>query len=103
MRLSDTERDAITTAVARHFGTDARVFLFGSRTDDLRRGGDIDLLVETGLPESVALRAKIATISDIQLAIGDQKIDLVTCEHRSSPAEEQPLIIVNARRQGVPL
>jgi len=103
MRLSETERNAITAAVTRHFGPDAQVFLFGSRTDDLRRGGDIDLLVETSLPESAAFRAKIAAMTDIQLVIGDQKIDLVTCQPQSSPAEEQPLIIVNARRQGVPL
>jgi len=103
MRLSETDRKAITTAVTRHFGPDARVFLFGSRVDDHRRGGDIDLLVETALPESRALHAKIGAITDIQLAIGDQKIDMITCNPQASGTAEQPLIIQNARREGVPL
>ncbi len=103
MRLSETERKAITSAVTRHFGREARVLLFGSRVDDHRRGGDIDLLVETSLPESRALHAKIGAITDIQLSIGDQKIDLVTCNPRASGAEPQPLIVENARREGVPL
>ena len=101
--MSETERTAITLAVTRHFGPDARVFLFGSRVDDRRRGGDIDLLVETSLPEPRALHAKIGAITDIQLSIGDQKIDIVTCNPQASETEEQPLIIENARREGVPL
>ncbi len=79
------------------------MFLFGSRVDDDRRGGDIDLLVETTLPEPRALHAKIGAITDIQLTIGDQKIDMVTCQPQTPGTAEQPLIIANARREGVPL
>lgn len=101
MRLSETERKAITSAVTRHFGPDARVFLFGSRVDDDLHGGDIDLLVETTLTEPHALHAKIGAITDIQLTIGDQKIDMVTCQPQTSGTAEEPLIITNARREGV--
>jgi uncharacterized protein len=104
MRLSEQERNVIKAAAARHFGNEARVWLFGSRTDDNRRGGDIDLLVGTVLTGRDALRAKINTITDIQLAIGDQKIDLVTFDPvRDSDADRQRLIIRNARREGVAL
>ena len=104
MRLTERERDVIRTAVTNHFGKDAQVWLFGSRVDDTRRGGDIDLLVETTLSGEDALRAKIDTITDIQLAIGDQKIDLVVDGPRGqSVPDGQPLIITNARREGVPL
>lgn len=104
MRLSEKERSVIKFAVSKNFGATARVLLFGSRTDDSRRGGDIDLLVETGLAGADALRAKIRTITDIQLALGDQKIDLITVDpHRNGETDQQPLIISNAGRTGVPL
>ena len=46
MRLSPAERRAIDTAAREAFPPGTRVMLFGSRTDDARRGGDIDLLIE---------------------------------------------------------
>ncbi len=63
MRLSDNERSAIRAAVAKRFGVQARVLLFGSRVDDSRRGDDIDLLVEVphtlgdSLTEAVSWRS----------------------------------------------
>ncbi len=104
MRLTDQEQHSIKTAVAKHFGLEANVWLFGSRADDKRRGGDIDLLVETTLTGPNALRAKIDTITEIQLAIGDQKIDIVMCDPRQQDSSDrQPRIVTNARREGVPL
>lgn len=46
MRLSDHQIAAIKAAAAEAFGDDATVRLFGSRVDDGRRGGDIDLHIE---------------------------------------------------------
>ena len=46
MRLSPTHRDAILQVVSDMCGPDAQVRLFGSRVDDTKRGGDVDLLVE---------------------------------------------------------
>ena len=103
MRLSEAERTAIRAAITRHFGAESRVFLFGSRVDDRRRGGDIDLLVESSLPEPQALHAKIGAITDIQRSIGDQKIDMVTCNLRNDTTENESRIVRNARREGVPL
>lgn len=98
MRLSDYERSAIKEAVAQHFGPDARVYLFGSRTDDSKRGGDIDLLVETGLKGEDLVMAKLRAMSAIQRRIGDRKIDVVTTPEETD--DEVPYIIHKARETG---
>lgn len=46
MRLTSEEHNAIIGAVCA-LDSDASVHLFGSRVDDAKRGGDIDLLVES--------------------------------------------------------
>lgn len=45
MRLTPDQQVAVRTAAAEAFGTGAMVWLFASRADDAKRGGDIDLLV----------------------------------------------------------
>lgn len=47
MRLTPRQRDMIMRAVRDHAGEDAAVFLYGSRTQDDHRGGDVDLLVQS--------------------------------------------------------
>jgi predicted nucleotidyltransferase len=56
MRLRPEEGEAIARA-ARETLPSGAVYLFGSRTDDARRGGDIDLLIEprSELPPREAL------------------------------------------------
>lgn len=87
-------------AARRHFGPHAIVLLFGSRTDNAKRGGDIDLLVESPLPTEEAERAKIRTIADIQLALGDQKIDLVVTPGRE---RDDRRVVAEAYAHGSPL
>jgi len=83
MRLSDAERQAIMEAVAESFGTEARAWLFGSRTDDTRRGGDIDLYVETALADDLP-RRKGLFLSQVWRRIGARRIDLLV-RHPNSP------------------
>ena len=77
MRLSSRQREIIGKTAINHFGRDVKVYLFGSRTDPDRKGGDIDLLLD-GVPEAQAtVRKKIALIVDLKRSLGDQKIDVV--------------------------
>jgi predicted nucleotidyltransferase len=46
MRLTPTQIQTIKRATADIFGPEARVWLFGSRVDDSKRGGDVDLMVQ---------------------------------------------------------
>ncbi|OCX71384.1 DNA polymerase III subunit beta [Acidithiobacillus thiooxidans] len=50
MRLSPEQITQIRQSAAESFGPEARVWLFGSRVDDCKRGGDVDLLVESAIP-----------------------------------------------------
>lgn len=79
MRLSSDQVEAIAAAAAEVFGDDAQVWLFGSRADDSRRGGDIDLYVETGplsVQEQVRLKSRLWV--KLQRILGERKIDIVT-------------------------
>ena len=46
MRLSQFEIETINILARKHFGQGTIVNLFGSRTDDLKKGGDIDLFIQ---------------------------------------------------------
>lgn len=99
MRLNSKEKTAIKEAIHKNFGPGARVFLFGSRVDDQKKGGDIDLYVETGLTGEELLLAKLLAMGDIQQSIGEQKIDILTASSKSS--QDQPLIVQNAKQEGI--
>lgn len=47
MRLTPEQIERIRDVARRVLGDDARVTLFGSRADDRKKGGDIDLYFET--------------------------------------------------------
>jgi predicted nucleotidyltransferase len=77
MRLSKAEQKQIIAAVTDFTGNGDCLYLFGSRTLDHKKGGDIDLLLSTvdNLASLKSNRYKI--IDAIQRGIGDQRIDLV--------------------------
>ncbi|MBI5529192.1 MAG: nucleotidyltransferase domain-containing protein [Deltaproteobacteria bacterium] len=94
---------AVRTLVKRHFGDDAEVWLFGSRADDAKKGGDYDLLVETSLVQpDVIIALKIAFIAGLQSTafFEDEKIDVVV--KRRASRFELPIYSV-ARTEGVRL
>lgn len=99
MRLTDDETRIIRDTVRRRFGSDARVWLFGSRTDDTRRGGDIDLLVETPEPLENPFRESIGLETELQIALGDQKIDILLAQPNVPSTPMQRI----ARNSGIEL
>ncbi len=101
MRLTTDQQSAIRSAVAETFGDAAHVWLFGSRVDDNKRGGDIDFLIETRQTDVAAIvRAELALLTKLQLKLGEQKIDLLV----DYPGRNSiPPIIAVARQTGIPL
>ena len=59
MRLNEKQVQAIKTALTVSYGSDAEVWLFGSRTDDALRGGELIYLFEMHLKERMVLNAKL--------------------------------------------
>lgn len=54
----------IVDAVKETFGPDAKIWLFGSRVDETKRGGDIDLLIKTDQVDVEKLKcAEIALLA----------------------------------------
>jgi len=79
MRLEAEQIRTIKQTVDEIVGEDSEVYLFGSRTDDTRRGGDIDLLVEGRKPvdPDMRLSQRIALKSRLHQLLGEQQIDLI--------------------------
>jgi uncharacterized protein len=77
MRLSEFEIKSIISLANVHFGSDVQVFLFGSRTNDQQRGGDIDLYIQNAGNRHLGVRSKINFLTDLVVAIGEQRIDVI--------------------------
>ena len=77
MRLTEFERETIKNLAHRHFGADTEVFLFGSRTKDIDRGGDIDLFIRNSYGTPLTILEKINFLAELTMQIGEQKIDVV--------------------------
>jgi predicted nucleotidyltransferase len=78
MRLTAQQQATVRATVAETFGSEATVRLFGSRVDDTKRGGDIDLLISSTQSDVATLmRAEIALLTKLQMKLGDQKIDVL--------------------------
>ena len=60
------------------FGSNAHVWLFGSRVDDKARGGDIDLYVELTEPLADATWYALRFSGALQQAFGAQRTDVIT-------------------------
>ncbi len=79
MRLTPQQRSIIKENVKMIFGSQAEVLLFGSRVDDSKRGGDIDLLIKLEQSDNKLLKKNLTLNAALQVAMGGlQKIDIIT-------------------------
>jgi len=76
VRLSEQQRQQIVKVLRHTLGDDAAVYLFGSRCDDRKRGGDIDLFVEVDDSDDWWQRRLQADVA-LQRCLGERKIDLI--------------------------
>jgi predicted nucleotidyltransferase len=77
MRLNPTQIAAIRTSVIQLAGKTANVWLFGSRTHDDMRGGDVDLLLEVDYPVDEPAQLSVRLATQVSRAIYGRKVDVL--------------------------
>ena len=86
LRLDAAERRALARALA---GVEGRFFLFGSRTDPTKKGGDIDLLVVSEADSAYKLEQEITVRFQMEL---DTKIDVTVVTPSEFAAAQTPFL-----------
>ena len=86
MRLNKKDIQSIVRVAKEIYGEGVEVYLFGSRTDNEKRGGDIDLLVRT-TSEKKGVLARIRMIARLKQFLGD-----VIGDHEESLVAKEALI-----------
>ena len=101
MRITPEQLKIFSMYAHQYFGEDAKIWLFGSRVDDGKKGGDYDFLVETSLFDAdEIIRRKIVLLTKLQgtAQFEDEKIDIVV--KRRTGTFEMPIYQV-AKHDGV--
>lgn len=99
MRLTPNQITAIRTSASEVFGQDVEVWLFGSRVDDSRRGGDIDLLIRPAECDTASLLlSKVRFLGALEQRLGERKVDVVI----ETTGDTRPIVRV-AHETGVRL
>jgi len=76
MRLSKRIITILQDNIKKSFGN-VNVYLFGSRTDDNKRGGDIDLAIDTNISKQEFRKKKSLLLTMLIKIDFDYKIDIV--------------------------
>ncbi len=63
--------------------------MFGSRVDNAKKGGDIDLYIKTEAGNDFSHKIKFLVALEQQM--GEQKIDVVFAQDKNRPIEQQAL------------
>lgn len=81
MRLKNSELAAIKSTIE-NFDRNASIYLFGSRVDDTKKGGDIDILI---ISSTLTREDKRGIKKKLYELIGEQKIDILLAVDDSDP------------------
>ena len=93
MRLTEYQVHQIKRLTAEVFGSGVDLRLFGSRLDDDKKGGDIDLLVTSPNLVPDKLGKSLRLTAKLQMVLGDQPIDVLVLDPTTpiNPIYEQAL------------
>ncbi len=97
MRLDQKIRESVVDYAKKYFGNNIKLYLFGSRVDDSKKGGDIDLLIETN--DKVDTETEISFLRAIYKNITSRKIDLLV----KTPYRQDKSIYHTAVKEGIRL
>lgn len=99
MRLTAQQQGIIHNTAIEMFGAGTKVTLFGSRTNDQLRGGDIDLLLEVPVVITNRPAAAARFAGRLQQRLGDQRIDVLLID----PSTPIKPVHHEARQTGISL
>ncbi len=89
MRLTENQVALITQTVTRLVGTDASVYLFGSRLNNQAKGGDIDLLIESDTQLTLITKAKIKMELEAKIGL---PVDIVSTTRNAVSSPFQHIV-----------
>ncbi len=95
LRLSEDEIRIIKETAKEIFGKDAKVYIFGSRVDLTKKGGDIDIFIE--IDKIATIKDEIKFLAILERKGIERKVDLVV---KSKNKKNKP-IFEEAKRTGV--
>lgn len=99
MRLTHFEIEAIVNTFKEVF-KEGDIYLFGSRVDEHKKGGDIDLYIDAPYKDDL-MDKKIDFLVKLKAKIGEQKIDVVLSRDKNRPIEkiaQEEGIMLNTNR-----
>jgi predicted nucleotidyltransferase len=96
MRLTQQEITIIKSTILDVL-TDSTIILFGSRLYDDKRGGDIDLLIQTN--HTVDMQQQIKILAEMELQGIERKVDLLF----HTPLTQEQNIVKTALKEGIVL
>lgn len=99
MRLTQSQIQTIKQATVDIFGPEARVWLFGSRVDDNKRGGDVDLLVEMSEPIDNPVNLGVRMAARVSKYMYGRRVDVLI----KAPGLQEQAIHREARENGISL
>jgi predicted nucleotidyltransferase len=95
MRLNELEKRVIMDLSKKYFGEKAKVYLFGSRVYDDKKGGDIDLYIETD--KDIEKAAELEFLSKFHRLATLRKVDLLV----KTPFSANVPIYKTAKNEGI--
>ena len=96
MRLEKEEIQIIKSNILNSI-KDANIILFGSRVDDTKKGGDIDIFVQTN--QKVNLSDELNILTGIEIDGIERKVDLII----QTPYKQIQPIFQTALKEGINL
>lgn len=95
MRLKAEERTKIIQYAKYFFGNEINLYLFGSRVYDKKKGGDIDLYLES--EQIINMQTQIKFLTAIYKDVTQRKVDLLV----KTPSSKNLPIYKTAKKEGI--
>ena len=97
MRITAQEKYNFIRLSQQYFGKNIDLYLFGSRVDDSKKGGDIDLFIES--KNRIDMQTKINFLVNVERNITTRKVDLII---KTAFVDDKP-IFTTAKETGIKL